>query len=100
MKKVTIKGKEIKLVKDAEFTIGIGVVLNKLLLALDESEIEWDAKKLKEGDCYWYLNSAGDLISMKWEINNIHAFRLRSNNVYPTEEAAQKAYDEIMNKEI
>ena len=96
--KVTIKGKEIKLVEDPEFTIGIGIVLNNLLLALDESEPEWDVSKLRKGDKYHVLGTDGTPYEATWYGGDRDKYRFKVGNIYPTKEAAQKAYEEIVNK--
>ena len=100
--KVTIKGKEIDFVGYGEGRAKpIETILNELLLALDESKPEWDARELKSGDTYYYIYSELGLISKdKWYGSVEDIYHLRTNNVYPTEEAAQKAYEEIMDREV
>jgi hypothetical protein len=99
--KVTIRGHEIKIIPNERFgeVMACGT-LNELLLALDESEPEWDARKLKVGDIYWFIAAAGGRWRAFWEPGEACEYMLKTNNVYPTYEAAQKAYEEIMNKEI
>lgn len=57
---------------------------------------EWKASELKEGEGYWYLDSLGDQSTSTWESHPKHRFRLKSNNIYRTEEDANQAYKKII----
>ncbi len=99
---VWIKGKEIELVEETTHptytVLAVMNKLNELLSALDESESEWDASKLKEGDEYWAINGDGTIWQYRFRESemNVHTFRLRAGNMYKTEKIAQEAYKRIM----
>ncbi len=65
---------------------------------------EWKASELKYGDRYWYINCGlpYNSIGVDWAIwhnDKFDRFHLKSGNIYQTEKDAEKAYQEIMNKE-
>lgn len=101
---VRIKGKEIQLAGAWENETGVGnrsaeAAINELLLALDETEPEWSADKLKTDDRYWYIDSAGCIENTFWDKrDNSDIYRLKTNNIYKDRESALEAYKRIMDK--
>jgi len=100
---VRIKGKEIQLAGAWENETGVGnrsaeAAINELLLALDESEPEWSADKLKKANDYWYIDSDGDVDWCLWHNDNIDIYRLKTNNIFQDEASARAKYEEIMNQ--
>ena len=65
---------------------------------------EWKASELKDGDKYWYISCQVcyglETDYTTWDNNDeVDRFHLKSGNIYKTEEDAEKACQEIMNKE-
>ena len=68
-------------------------------MPIEEEKVEkWSADKLKKGDEYWYIESYGEIEYSMWESDVVDNFRLKSGNIYQTEEIAQEAYNKIINK--
>lgn len=59
-------------------------------------ELVWSANELKDDDEYWFINDFGILLSSSWQNDIADTYRLRTNNIYQTREAAQAALDKIM----
>lgn len=58
---------------------------------------EWKPEKLKKGDEYWIIDSTGSVGISYYGDSEGHKYRLKTGNVYGTEQEAQEALDKIMN---
>lgn len=56
-----------------------------------ESEVVFDADKMKIGDRYWYINGSGDIRKVKFEEDGVDIWNVELVNCYKTKVEALKA---------
>ena len=58
----------------------------------------WSPKDLKKRDEYWYIGSRGDIWKSSWKESIDDLIRLRSDNIFETEESAEARLKEILER--
>jgi hypothetical protein len=61
-----------------------------------EEKREWKAEELKVGDIYWYLDSNAGIYQDVYFINKTTQYRLKTGNVFETQEQAEAHYKKVM----
>ena len=59
---------------------------------------DWSPDELKEGDKYWYIDSTGTVDNDYYDYYNNVEYRKKTNNIFPSKEAAEAKLKEIMSK--
>jgi hypothetical protein len=52
----------------------------------------------KINDTYWYVSDSGVIVYKKWKNDEYDQYRLKTNNVFKTEEEAKDRLNEIIKK--
>ena len=60
---------------------------------------DWSPDELKKGDEYWYIDSTGTVVNTYYDGEyDAVQYRKKTNNIFPTREAAEAKLKEIMSK--
>lgn len=73
-----------------------GSQVGQCILQTEESKKEWKPEDIKRLDEYWFINARAFVDRDQWTGHNMDILRLKTNNIFQTEEKAEAHLKEIL----